>query len=309
MELRIFVEPQQGASYEQQLAVARHAEAEGFGAFFRSDHWLRIGPGDGLPGPTDSWVTLGAIARETTTIRLGTMVSSATFRWPGILAATVAQVDAMSGGRVELGLGTGWYEQEHAAHGVPFPPLGERFDRLEEQLAIVTGMWETPEGGVYSFTGRHYTVVDTPALPKPVQRPRPPVIVGGKGPRRTPALAARFADECNSSFLGLDEFGMLAQRVRVACEAESRDPTTMTMSASLTLCCGASEAEVERRATAIGRKPAELRRNALAGTPGELIETLGGFAGAGAGRAYLQVLDMNDLDHLSLVAAEVMPHV
>jgi F420-dependent oxidoreductase-like protein len=174
MELRIFTEPQQGASYEQLLGVARAAERGGFGAFFRSDHFLRMGPGDGLPGPTDSWVTLAGLARETSRIRLGTLVSSATFRLPGMLAVQVAQVDAMSGGRVELGLGTGWFEEEHRAYGVAFPPLGERFDRLEEQLAIVTGMWTTPPGGRFSFSGRHYTLVDCPALPKPAQRPRPP---------------------------------------------------------------------------------------------------------------------------------------
>ena len=145
MKLRIFTEPQQGASYEQLVTVAQAAEAAGFDAFFRSDHFLTMG-GDGMPGPTDSWVTLGAIARETERIRLGTLVSSATFRLPAMLAVQVAQVDAMSGGRVELGLGTGWYEAEHTAYGVPFPPLGERFERLEEQFAIIKGLWGTPRG-------------------------------------------------------------------------------------------------------------------------------------------------------------------
>src|SRR6202046_4367962 len=155
MKLRIFVEPQQGATYEQLLAVAQATEARGFDAFFRSDHYLSMG-GDGFPGPTDAWVTLAALARETSRIRLGTLVSSATFRWPGVLAITVAQVDAMSGGRVELGLGTGWYDGEHTAYGIPFPALGERFARLEEQLSIITGLWDTPSGGTYSFTGKHY---------------------------------------------------------------------------------------------------------------------------------------------------------
>ena len=144
MELRIFTEPQQGASYEQLLRMAQAAERAGFAAFFRSDHFLRMGPGDPLPGPTESWVTLAGLARETSRIRLGTLVTSATFRFPGILAVQAAQVDVMSGGRVELGLGTGWFEEEHRAYGVPFPPLGERFDRLEEQLAIITGMWTAP---------------------------------------------------------------------------------------------------------------------------------------------------------------------
>src|SRR6202789_1534777 len=143
MKLRIFVEPQQGATYEQLLAVAQTTEECGFDAFFRSDHYLAMG-GDGLPGPTDAWVTLGALARETSRIRLGTMVTSATFRLPGPLAVAVAQVDAMSAGRVEFGLGTGWYQAEHRAYGIPFPPTKERFERLAEQLAVITGLWSTP---------------------------------------------------------------------------------------------------------------------------------------------------------------------
>ena len=190
MKLRIFVEPQQGATYEQLLAVARATEELGFDAFFRSDHYLAMG-GDGLPGPTDAWVTLAALARETTRIRLGTLVSSATFRWPGVLAITVAQVDAMSGGRVELGLGTGWYDGEHTAYGIPFPTLGERFERLEEQLAILTGLWATPVGEKFSYSGAHYSLADSPALPKPFQKPRPPLIVGGARGHTHPAAGRR----------------------------------------------------------------------------------------------------------------------
>src|SRR5687768_12581759 len=200
MQLRIFTEPQQGASYDDQLAVARLAEELGFDAFFRSDHYLKMGGVSGRPGPTDSWVTLAGLARETSTIRLGTLVTSATFRHPGPLAISVAQVDAMSGGRVELGLGAGWFEAEHEAYAIPFPPVGERFARLDEQLAIVTGLWRTPAGERFSYSGRHYSVVDSPALPKPVQSPRPPVIIGGGGPKRTPRLAAQFADEFNLPF-------------------------------------------------------------------------------------------------------------
>jgi len=217
MKVRIFVEPQQGADYQQLLAVAQQAEACGFDAFFRSDHYLTMG-GDGLPGPTDAWVTLAGLARETSRIRLGTLVSSSTFRWPGILAVTVAQVDAMSGGRIELGLGTGWYEGEHTAYGIPFPPLGERFERLEEQLSIITGLWDTPAGGTYSYAGQHYQLVESPALPKPVQRPHPPVIVGGGGATRTPRLAATFADEFNLAFHGVAETEAQFVRVRAACE-------------------------------------------------------------------------------------------
>src|SRR3954464_9803027 len=194
VDFRAFVEPQQGASYADQLAVAKAAEALGFSAFFRSDHYVALN-GDGLPGPSDSWVTLGALARETSTIRLGTLVSSATFRLPGPLAVTVAQVDAMSGGRGQLGLGTGWFEAEHMAYGIPFNMLGERFERLEEQLAVITGLWRTPPGERFSFNVRHYQLEDSPALPKPVQQPNPPVIVGGAGAKRTPRLAARFTHQ------------------------------------------------------------------------------------------------------------------
>jgi F420-dependent oxidoreductase-like protein len=308
MQLRIFTEPQQGASYDQLLAVARATEANGFDAFFRSDHLMHIG-GDGRPGPTESWVTLGALARETSRIRLGTLVTSATFRLPGLLAIAVAQVDAMSGGRVELGLGTGWFEPEHAAYGVPFPPLGERFDRLTEQLEIVTGLWTTPEGERFSYSGRYWTLVDSPALPKPVQRPRPPVIVGGAGATRTPRLAARFADEFNIPFVSVDATARQFERVRAACEAAERDPAGIVLSVAQTICCGATEAEVARRADAIGRDPRDLRENAVAGTPDEVVDRLGAFAGAGASRAYLQVLDLDDLEHLDLLAAEVAPQL
>ena len=309
MDLRIFTEPQQGATYEQLLAVATTAERCGFDAFFRSDHYRRIGPGDPGPGPTDSWVTLGAIARETGTIRLGTLVTSATFRLPGPLAIAVAQVDAMSGGRVELGLGTGWYDAEHTAYGIPFPPLAERFERLEEQLAIVTGLWATPADGTFSFEGRHYRLSDSPALPKPVQRPGPPIIIGGKGTRRTPRLAARFGAECNVSFGSPGFCAEQFDRVRRACEEEGRDPAGIRLSAAVTVCCGADDAEVERRAARIGRPADELRRHAVAGTPAEVVDRLGAYRAAGADRAYLQILDVDDLDHVELIAAEVMPRL
>ncbi len=309
MDLRIFTEPQQGATYDQLLAVAQATEAHGFDAFFRSDHYLKMGPMSGLPGPTDAWVTLAGLARETSRIRLGTLVTSATFRLPGPLAISVAQVDQMSGGRVELGLGAGWYEQEHTAYAIPFPPLGERFDRLEEQLAAITGLWETPEGETFSMASRHYPLVDSPALPKPVQSPRPPIIVGGGGPRRTPALAARYAQEYNLPFAPVERFSEQRDRVTRACEAIDRDPATMVWSAALVLCCGADEAEVVRRAERIGREPAELRANGAAGTPDEVLAVLRRFADAGAQRIYLQVLDLDDLDHLALVAETIKDQV
>ena len=308
MKLRIFTEPQQGADYQTLRNVALAAEELGFDAFFRSDHYLAMG-GSGQPGPTDSWVTLGALAVETTRIRLGTLVTAATFRLPGPLAIIVAQVDQMSGGRVELGLGTGWFEAEHAAYGIPFPPLGERFGRLEEQLTVITGLWGIPEGQTFSFDGAHYRVSDSPGLPKPAQRPRPPVLLGGAGAHRTPRLAARFADEFNAPFHSAAGSAAGFARVREACEAAGRYPASMIFSVAQTVCCGKDEAEFRRRATAIGRDPEDLRANAIGGTPSEVAARIAEFAEIGAERVYLQVLDLHDLDHLELIASDVLPQV
>ena len=307
MKFRIFTEPQQGADYGTLRNVARAAEELGFDAFFRSDHYLKMGGGSGLPGPTDSWATLAGLAIETSRIRLGTLVTAATFRLPGPLAITVAQVDQMSGGRVELGLGTGWFEAEHAAYGIPFPSLGERFERLEEQLTIITGLWGTPEGETFSFDGAHYRVSDSPGLPKPAQRPRPPVLLGGGGARRTPRLAARFADEFNVPFHSVADSAAGFARVREACKAVSRDPASLTYSVAQTVCCGKDEAEFRRRAAAIGRTPDEMRKHGLGGTPGEVAAKIAEYAGIGAERVYLQVLDLGDLDHLALIASDVVP--
>ena len=307
MDLRIFTEPQQGASYETLLAAARATEAAGFSAFFRSDHYLKMGDASGLPGPTDAWVTLAGLARETSTVRLGTLVTSATFRHPGPLAISVAQVDQMSGGRVELGLGAGWYDAEHTAYAIPFPPLGERFERLEDQLAIVTGLWSTPEGETFSYDGKHHSVVDSPALPKPAQSPRPPIVIGGGGPKRTPRLAATYADEFNLPFAPLSFWEKQRDRVRAACEAIDRDPATMTWSVALVVCCGRDDAEIARRAAAIGREVDELRENGACGTPDEVLATLGRWAAAGVERCYLQVLDLADLEHVSFLGSAVLP--
>ncbi|AHC23860.2 MULTISPECIES: LLM class F420-dependent oxidoreductase [Mycobacteriaceae] len=305
IDFRVFVEPQQGASYADQLAVARAAEQLGYSAFFRSDHYLAMA-GDGLPGPTDSWVTLAGIARETSTIRLGTMVTSATFRHPGPLAIAVAQVDEMSGGRVELGIGAGWFEAEHQAYAIPFPPLGERFDRLTEQLQILTGLWGTPIGETYDFAGTHYTVKDSPALPKPAQQ-RVPIIIGGAGPKRTPALTARFADEFNIPFASLEDLTAQFDRVTAAVAAAGRAPGSLVYSAAFVLCAGADETVLTRRAGAIGRELDEMRGNSpVVGTPAEIVDKLGAFTQAGVQRVYLQVLDMSDLDHLEFFATEVI---
>jgi F420-dependent oxidoreductase-like protein len=309
MRLRIFTEPQQGASYATLRRVAKAAEDLGFDAFFRSDHYLKMGSVSGEPGPSDAWTTLAGLAVETSRIRLGTLVTSATFRYPGPLAVAVAGVDEMSGGRVELGIGAGWFEAEHAAYGVPFPPVRERFDRLEEQLAIITGLWETAPGEKFSYQGTHYQVTDSPALPKPLQRPRPPVIIGGHGPRRTPALAARYADEFNIAFSPAGVVAAQFARVREACAAAGRDPSALVYSTAQVICCGKDEATLSRRAASIGREVAELRANGLAGSPAEVVDQIGTFAEAGAQVCYLQVLDLDDLDHLADIAAAVLPQV
>jgi len=304
-DLRIFTEPQQGATYEDLLAVAQHAEQLGFGAFFRSDHYLKMGDGSGLPGPTDAWTTLGAIARETSTIRLGTLVTAATFRMPGPLAISVAGVDQMSNGRIEFGIGAGWYGAEHDAYGIPFPDLGARFDNLEEQVAIIHGLWNTAAGETFSYDGAIWQVTDSPALPKPVQAGGPPIIIGGNGKTRTPRLAALYAAEFNLPFVGIETFVNQRGVVSRACEGHDRDPATMTWSAALVVCVGEDEAEVDRRAAAIGRQPDELRANGIAGTPEQARESIQRWADAGAQRLYLQVLDLADLDHLEVIASLV----
>ena len=302
MDVRIFTEPQEGATYDDLLAVARRTEELGFDAFFRSDHYVAFS-GEGLPGPTDAWITLAALARETSRIRLGTLVTPVTFRRPGPLAISVAQVDQMSGGRVELGLGTGWHDGEHRMYGIPFQATRVRFEMLEEQLQIVRGLWSD---GPFSFDGTHYQLVEAPALPKPVQRPGPPVIVGGYGATRTPRLAATYADEFNVPMGPIDVTATQFDRIREACAATGR---SVLLSAAQTICVGKDEAEVRRRADAIGQTPEQLRATGLGGTPAEVVDKIGAFAAAGASRIYLQTLDLSDLDHLDLVASEVLPQL
>ncbi|MCF8588672.1 LLM class F420-dependent oxidoreductase [Gordonia liuliyuniae] len=309
MDLRIFTEPQQGATYDDLLAVARATEDLGYDAFFRSDHYLAMGDGDGLPGPTDAWLTLAGLALQTSRIRLGTLVTSATFRHPGPLAISVAQADQMSDGRIDVGLGAGWFDAEHSAYGIPFPSLGERFDRLEDTLEIVTGLWTTPAGETFDYAGRHLSVANSPALPKPTQSPRPPIIIGGLGPRRTPALAARFADEFNVPFAPRETVVAMYDRVRTTCASVGRDSDELVYSASLVLCCGESDADVARRADAIGREPSELRENGAAGTVDEVVAKIESYREVGVTRLYLQVLDLHDLDHLALVADKVAPQL
>jgi F420-dependent oxidoreductase-like protein len=310
VDFRIFTEPQQGASYHDLLRVAKAAEDGGFDAFFRSDHFLKMGSVSGLPGPTDAWVTLAGLAIETSRIRLGTLVTAATFRHPSVLAISVAQVDEMSGGRVEFGLGAGWYEAEHRAYGIPLYDLGERFDRYTEQLEIITGLWETPAGETFSHDGKYYRLEDSPALPKPAQSPRPPVIIGGGGKKRTPALAARYAAEFNAAFTDSATAAIQFERVAAAATEIGRDPSEIIRSAAQVACVGRDEAELSRRAAAIGREAGELRQNGLAGSPAEVVDKLGRYREeTGISRIYLQILDLSDLGHLDLIASEVLPHL
>ena len=307
MDVRLFTEPQQGASYDTLLAAALAAEDAGFSAFFRSDHYLAMGDGDGMPGPTDAWLTLAALGRETTTISLGTLVSSMTFRHPGILAISVAQADQMSGGRVELGLGAGWFKAEHDAYAIPFPDLGERFERLDEQLQIVTGLWDTPSGELFNHSGRHYSIVDSPGLPKPTRRP--PIVVGGGGPRRTPRLAAAFADEFNIGFCTPERASEAFERVTAACAKRGRDSDEMAYSGALATVCGENETDIARRAAAIGRDIDELSENGLCGTPDQITSRIHEFKEVGAGRIYTQLLDLDDLEHIALIGETVIPAI
>ncbi|MEU4439496.1 LLM class F420-dependent oxidoreductase [Micromonospora chalcea] len=312
MRVSVFTEPHRGADYDDQLRFARLVEETGFEGFFRADHYRAMGDEPALPGPTDAWLTLAALARETSRIRLGTLVTSATFRLPGPLAVMVAQVDRMSGGRVELGIGAGWYEREHTAFGIPFPPVAERFDRLAEQLEIVTGLWRTPADETYSFTGEHYRLVDAPALPKPVQQPGPPVIVGGRGPKRTPELAARYADEFNMPFKSVAETATAYDRVREACDRTGRDASgraPLTLSAGIVVAIGRTDAEAQRRAAPLHVTSALPPEDPVVGSPAQLVDRIGEFAAIGATRVHLRLIDFDDLDHVELIAAEVLPRL
>lgn len=308
MGLRIFTEPQQGASYDQLLAVARTSEECGFDAFFRSDHYMKMGSASGRPAYTDAWITLAGLARETKSIRLGTLVSPVTFRAAGPFVVIATQVDQMSGGRIEVGLGAGWYEAEHKAYGLEFPPVGARYDLFEDQLAILHGVWTAPPGATFEYTGRTCRVRLEADTLRPMQRPHPPIVMGGAGGPRSARLAVAYADEYNKSFQPVAEIRRVHDEVRRACEREGRDPSSMVWSAGQVVCCGRSETEIARRAAAIHRDVVELRENGLAGTPGEVLEKLGEFAENGVERFYLQVLDLDDLDHLRLIAEEVLPH-
>ncbi|GAB2924353.1 LLM class F420-dependent oxidoreductase [Micromonospora polyrhachis] len=308
----VFTEPHRGATYDDQLRFARLAEDGGFEGFFRADHYQAMADDHGDPGPTDAWLTLAALARETHRIRLGTLVTSATFRLPGPLAVMVAQVDQMSGGRVELGIGAGWYEREHLSYGIPYPSIGQRFDRLEEQLEVIAGLWSTPVGERFSHYGDHYRLVDSPALPKPMQAPGPPIIVGGRGVKRTPELAARFADEFNAPFKTIAATTEMYERVTEACDRFGRTDSgraPLVRSAGIVVAIGRTDAEARRRAVPLHVPSALPPEDPVVGSPAQLVERIGEFAAIGATRVHLRMVDMADLDHLELIASEVLPQL
>lgn len=313
MRFALMIEAQQGYSYADQLAIARRSEAVGFEAFFRSDHYESFPGASGRP-TTDAWAVLAGLARETSTIRLGVLVSPVTYRLPGAFAKTVTTVDEMSGGRIDVALGAGWHEDEHRRHGFPFPPIAERAEMLEEQLAILHGLWEEPDG--WSFHGRHYTVEDALFHPKPVQRPRPPIIVGGDGSPRGLRIAARFADEFNLTSSGPERAADRFARLDEACRAIGRDPSTVVRSAMVGTVVGADEAELAARKRALlaeftldeqGEEWFAMREQRwILGTPDRARAKVAEFAAAGVERLMLQTFLPHDLDMIDLLARELI---
>lgn len=319
MRFALMLEPQQGLSYEEQLQIARTAEAAGFEALFRSDHYTSFPGAAGRP-TTDAWAVLAGLARETERIGLGVLVSPVTFRTPGNVAKVATTIDHMSGGRLEFGLGAGWNELEHRQHGFPFPPIGERADILEEWLELFHGFWDEPDG--WSFHGRHYTVDEARFVPRPVARegrPRPPIIVGGEGTPRSYRIAARWADEFNVTSSGPDRVAEVYADLESACRAAGRDPSTLARSAMVGVLVGADETEVERRGQALMAEVGssgefepwfETRRPRwIVGTPDAARATVARYAAAGAERIMLQDLIPRDLEHIELLGRELVGRV
>ena len=309
MRLRLLVEPQQGASYDDVLRFAIQAERLGFDGIFTSDHYLGTGPAPSPLPPCDAWTTVAGLARDTTQIKLGTLVTPVTFRRPGPLAIVARQVDTMSGGRVTLGLGAGWHEPEHETYGLPFPDTATRFQQLAEQLQIVRGIWETPAGKTFSFTGRHATLKAVPGYGASPPGHRPSILIGGSGQQKTPRLAAAYADEYNVPVRSLDVTRGQFERVGQACRLLGRDPGSLVLSAAQVLCAGETAADLTRRAGRLGRSVDDLVAAGVAGTIDQVSEKIRAFAGIGATRLYLQCLDLADVEQLHMVAARVMPLV
>ncbi|HUB04556.1 MAG TPA: LLM class F420-dependent oxidoreductase [Solirubrobacteraceae bacterium] len=307
MKVRVLMEPHHGATYDRVVAMAKATEEAGFDAFFRGDHYLGIDSTDPEYRPTDSWTTLAGVALETSRIKLGTLMTAGTFRHPGVVANAVATVDQMSGGRVVLGIGTGWYEREHKAFGIPFPPIGERFDRFDEEMQIINGLWTTPQGEAFSFDGRFWQLEEARNFPVLVQQPRPEIVIGGTGPRRTPLMAARYADEFNSG--AGDGTAERFANVRGVCEKIGRDPSTLCMSVTTQVICGSTQAEAEARLERLGAPGQRMLARGTVGDVPTVVGALHDLKEAGAEVAYLHIFDIDDLDHLRLIGAEVVPQV
>jgi F420-dependent oxidoreductase-like protein len=315
MRLCLMIEGQEDVTWEQWLALAEACESHRIEALFRSDHYLSV-LGRRDRGSLDAWATLAGLAARTTTLRLGTLVSPATFRHPSVLAKMVATVDHISGGRVELGLGAGWHEQEHTAYGFEMPPMKERMARLAEQLEIVNREWAE---GSFDFHGSYYRIEDLDALPKPVQRPRPNLIIGGGAGPRSAALAARWADEYNSTMATLEQVRQRRQRVASAWDAAGRDPDTLRFSLMATCVVGRDREELRERLgrlldrTGRGGTPEALLESApeqwILGTVEQAAERLRGYEAAGVQRVMLQHLVHDDLDMVALIGDALVPAV
>jgi F420-dependent oxidoreductase-like protein len=312
VELCLMIEGQEGVSWGQWLELARACEQHGIPALFRSDHYMNLDGRDPRRPALDAWATINALAAVTSTVRLGTLVSPATFRHPSMLAKTVTTADHVSGGRVELGLGAGWHEREHDAYGFDFPPVRSRMDILEEQLQIVLGNWGQ---GPFSFNGQHYRPHELDAQPKPLQRPHPPLIMGGNAGPRSAALAARYADEYNTAFPSIDDVRERKARIERACEQAGRDPLPFSIMTSVVLGADSSDldARLRRLAEKIGANPDSLAASPpeawIVGTIDEAAEQLSRRRDAGVSRVMCQQLLHDDLDAVALLGVELAPRL
>jgi F420-dependent oxidoreductase-like protein len=312
MELCLMIEGQEGVTWPQWEALALACEEHGIPALFRSDHYLNLDGQHPERGSLDAWATLNALAATTSRLRLGTLVSPATFRHPSVLAKLVTTADQISGGRIELGIGAGWHQREHEAHGFPFPPTATRMDMLEEQLEVILGNWGE---GPFSYSGAHYTLRDLDAQPKPVQRPRPPVIIGGSGGARSTALAARFADEYNTPFPTLEDVSTRRRAVAAACEKAGREPIAFSVMTGLLV--GSDDADLRRRAARLaadsGADADQLLSSPppgwVVGTVDRAAEQLAELRDAGVHRVMCQHLLHDDLDAVALLGRELAPPV
>ena len=315
LDYSLMLEGQEGVTWPQWLATARACERLGFDALLTSDHYLSVVTTE-EPGSNDAWTLLGALAASTERLRLGTMVSPVTFRLPAVLAKAATTVDRISGGRVELGMGAGWWDQEHRTHGIPFPAAPERFEMLEEQLEIVHGLWSED---VFSFEGRYYALEGCRFLPKPVQRPHPPIVLGGKGGPRLARLVARWADGYNRVGGTPDELRASIERVGDAVDRAGRDRASVTMSFMTWVFVGRTDAEWRDRADRARRMDPtagsleeyldDISRDCIVGTVDQAIERMNEYAATGVQRLVLNHELFDDLDQIELLAQEIIPKV